>query len=272
MNKSLTQKLTNLKKILKSMGSVVVAYSGGVDSSLLLKVAKDTLKENVLAVIARSETYPDNEIKEAEKFAKKLKVRYLIIKTEELRNPNFKRNPLKRCFFCKQELFSKLNQIAKDNHLNYLVDGANFDDLKDFRPGSLAAKKLKVRSPLKEAKLSKNNIRCISKMLGLSTWDKPSFACLASRFPYGVKLTKDNLRKVQNAEDFLKSLGFKQVRLRHHKNIARIEVFKNDIPKVLKHRKLILESLKNSGYNYICLDLEGYRSGSLNEALSLKRE
>ncbi|MDP2939160.1 MAG: ATP-dependent sacrificial sulfur transferase LarE [Candidatus Omnitrophota bacterium] len=265
---TLLQKLNNLKNILRKMQSVVIAYSGGVDSSLLLKVAKDVLKENVLAVIAASETYPETEIKQAERFAKKLKAKYLIIKTDELKNPNFKRNPLNRCFFCKEELFSKLKKIAQENNLNFVVDGSNFDDLKDFRPGSEAAKKLNVRSPLKEARLTKDDIRQLSKRLGLSIWNKPSFACLSSRFPYGMKITKGNLKKIQTAEEFLRNLGFKQVRLRHHKNIARIEVPKVDLPKVLKHKKSIIENLKILGYTYICVDLEGYRSGSMNEGLA----
>ncbi len=241
---TLQQKLNKLKNILSRMQSVVVAFSGGADSSLLLKVAQDTLNRRVLAVIARSETYPENEIRAAETFAKKLKVKYQIIKTEELRNPKFYRNPLNRCFFCKEELFSKLKKIASQNNLNFVADGSNFDDLRDFRPGGLAAKKLKVRSPLKEAGFTKNDIRQLSKKLGLRTWDKPSFACLSSRFPYGVEINKERLKKVQAAEQFLKNLGFRQVRLRHHNKIAIIEVLKKEITNVLRHIGQINEKLK----------------------------
>ncbi len=267
----LADKLGKLKKILRKMQSVVVAYSGGVDSSLLLKVAKDVLEEKVLAVIAVSETYPDEEIKAAEKLARKLKVKHMIIKTDELKNKNFVRNDLKRCFYCKNELFSKLKDIAKKNNMNYVVDGSNLDDLKDFRPGSLAAAKLGVCSPLKEAGLTKADIRQLSRKMGLPTWDKPSLACLSSRFPYGVKITEDKLLKVHSAEKLFKNLGFKQVRLRHHDKIARIEVLKNEIPRVLSHKKLLIENLKKLGYNYICLDLEGYRSGSLNEVSAITK-
>jgi uncharacterized protein len=265
---TLLRKLNKLKNILKKMQSVVVAFSGGVDSSLLLKVAKDTLKENVLAAIARSETYPEKEINEARKLAKKLKVKCLVVKTEELENSQFNRNPINRCFFCKEELFSRLKMIARKNQLKFVADGTNLDDSKDFRPGSLAAKKLGVRSPLKEAGFTKNDIRKLSREMGLVTWDKPSFACLASRFPYGTKLTRKNLNRVKAAEQFLRNFGFVQLRLRHHKDIARIEVQKNDILKVLKHKKLIIEKLKKLGYNYACLDLEGFRTGSMNEAIN----
>lgn len=266
------RKLNKLKNILRKMQSLVVAFSGGVDSSLLLKVAKDTLGENVLAVIARSETYPEDEIKTAEKFAKKLKVRYKIIKTYELNNPKFAKNSLKRCFYCKDELFSRLKKIAQENNLRFAADGANFDDLKDFRPGSLAAKKLNIRSPLKEAGLTKNDIRKLSKELGLSTWNKPSFACLSSRFPYGTKITKDKLDKIYSAELLFKKLGIKQIRVRLHKKIARIEVLQNDFSCIMKHRKFLIENLRKLGYTYICLDLEGYRSGSLNEPLLLRKK
>jgi len=261
-------KLSKLRNILKRLQSVVVAFSGGVDSSLLLKVAKDTLGKKVLAVIAVSQTYPIEEVRLAEKFARKLKVKYLVIKTNELSDKRFTRNSLKRCFYCKSELFTKLKQIAKEHKMRYAIDGSNLDDLKDFRPGSLAARKLNIRSPLKEASLTKADIRKLSRKIGLSTWNKPSFACLSSRFPYGVEITKNRLSQVHRAEKFLRSLGFKQVRLRHHNRIARIEVLNNDIPKALSHGKAIIKNLKNLGYAYICLDLQGYRTGSLNEILS----
>lgn len=267
---TLPRKLNKLKKILKQMQSLVVAFSGGVDSSLLLKVAKDTLGENVLAVIARSETYPEDEIRQAEKFAKRLKARYLIIKTDELKNPKFIRNPINRCFYCKDELFSKLKRIAKENNFNFVADGTNFDDLRDFRPGSIAARKLNIRSPLKESGLTKNDIRRLSRKFGLNTWNKPSLACLSSRIPYMDRITKNKLKKIYAAELLLKNLGFKQFRVRHYKDIARVEVLENDLSKILKQRFYLIENFKNLGYNYICLDLEGYRTGSMNEILKLR--
>ncbi len=262
------QKLQHLKFFLARMESVLIAYSGGVDSAFLLKVAKDVLDDDkVLAVTAASLTYPVNEIKEAETIAKKLMVRYLVIKTDELSNQKFTENPADRCYWCKKELFSKLIALAKEHKLNYVLDGSNYDDTKDFRPGMKAARELGVRSPLKEAGLGKDEIRSLSKKLGLPTWNKPSLACLASRFPYGMRITKENLTKVDQAEAFLRRFGITQVRVRHHDQIARIEVFKNEISKLLKEdvRDKIITKFKELGYNYVTVDLEGYRTGSMNE-------
>ena len=268
MDKRLNKKLENLKKILHNMQSLLIAYSGGVDSSLLLKIAKNSLKGNVVAVIAQSETYPKEEIKSARDFAKRLRVKQAVIKTEELNNPKFYRNPINRCYFCKKELFSKLKNIAKRYNLKWVVDGSNLDDRNDFRPGKLAAREFKVRSPLKEAKLTKSDIRKISKRLGLSTWNKPSLACLASRFPYNTKITRKALSCIDEAEDFLRKIGFKQVRVRHHGNLARIEILKENITKLIKcDRRKIINKLKKLGYNYVAIDLEGYRTGSMNEVL-----
>jgi uncharacterized protein len=247
------------------MRSVLVAYSGGVDSSLLLKVARDILADKVLAVTAQSLTYPKDEIMEAKKLAKRLKVKHLIIKTNELKNLNFANNPFNRCYFCKKELFGKLIKIAKARRINFVVDGSNLDDDRDYRPGSKALKEFKVRSPLKEAGFSKKDIRNLSKELKLPTWNKPAFACLASRIPYRDKIDKKSLGKIQQAENLLKKLDFSQLRVRHHKNLARIEVPKTEIPKIIKYRDKLARRLKNIGYKYICLDLEGYRTGSLNE-------
>ncbi|MFH1578060.1 MAG: ATP-dependent sacrificial sulfur transferase LarE, partial [Candidatus Omnitrophota bacterium] len=257
--KIISRKLGELKKILFNMESVLIAYSGGVDSTLLLKVAKDALGDKVLAVIAESEVYPSDEITQAEKLARSLKVNYRIIKTQELDNPKFADNPRDRCYWCKNELFAELISIARQNNLKHVLDGTNFDDLDDFRPGMKAADGLGIRSPLKEAMFTKGDIRFLSKQLNLSTWNKPSFACLASRFPYGSKITKEALLRVGYAEAFLKGFGITQVRVRQYNQTARIEVLKKEIPKLLKEstRKKIVDKFKELGYIYITVDLEG---------------
>jgi len=264
------KKSQHLKKILLNMESVLIAYSGGVDSTLVLRVAKDVLGDRVLAVTAKSSVYPAEEIEQAKALAQNLGVRHEIIETQELSNPKFVNNPKDRCYWCKRELFAELVDIARKNNLKYVLDGTNFDDLDDFRPGMKAANEYRVRSPLKEATLTKEDIRSLSKHLGLPTWDKPSFACLASRFPYGMKITRENLIRTDKAERFLKELGLTQVRVRHHGTIARIEVPKKGIPKLLEEnlRSQLLSYLKKLGYSYITVDLEGYRTGSMNEVLT----
>ncbi len=252
---------------MKELGSVVVAYSGGVDSFFLLKVANDVLgKKNVLAVTARSETYPETEYKEAKRLARKLGVRHLVIHTEELKNRNFQMNPLNRCFYCKDELFTKLNAIAKERRFNFVIDGSNYDDRLDYRPGSEAAERMGIRSPLKEARLTKNDIRALARKSGLPNWNKPAQACLASRFPYAMKILPERLRMVEEAEYFLRKSGFNQIRVRFHKEIARIEVGKDEISKFFSGniRQRVIKSLRNLGFRYITLDLEGYRTGSMN--------
>ena len=261
-------KFARLKRIIAKMRSVLVAYSGGVDSSFLLKVAKDILGNKVLAVIAKSPTYTKSELEEAVDFCNKYKIKYLIIETEELNNPRFAKNPKNRCFYCKDELFSRLKKIAEARKIKYIIDGSNADDTRDFRPGRKAKEKHKVRSPLQEAGLTKDEIRRLSKDLGLETWNKPSLACLASRFPYDTQITKKDLRRINAAEEFLRSLGFAQVRVRHYDSLARIEVLKDDIGRVLSlASQKIVNKLKELGYNYVTLDLEGYRPGSMNEGI-----
>lgn len=260
-------KQAKLKKILKTFKSVLIAYSGGVDSTFLLKVAADTLSpENVLAVTARSETYPARELKEAKQLARQIGARHKIINTSELEIKGFKNNPVDRCYYCKKELFSKLKKIAEIERLNYCVDGTNYDDLKDVRYGRIAAKELGIRSPLLEAKIAKADIRRLSKKLCLKTWDKPSFACLASRVPYKTRITRHNLSIVEKAEEFLRSFGIKQVRVRHYGKFARIEVYPEDMKILLNKRnaKLISQRFKKFGFLYTTVDLEGYRTGSMN--------
>lgn len=260
-------KLKKLENILKKMGSVLVAYSGGLDSTFLLKVAVSVLKDKVLAITANSPTYPPQELACAKKMAAALGARHRIIKTYELKNKRFLANPINRCYFCKKELFRKLKDIAEKSKLNFVVDASNTSDKKDFRPGHKAKAELKIRSPLEEAGFSKEDIRLFSKKLGLGTWNKPAMACLASRIPYGRKITSSILSRVNKAESFLRQLGFRQVRLRHYNGLCRIEVFKDDIPKLINQHHLIVEKLKGLGYNYVTVDLEGYRTGSLNEVI-----
>lgn len=249
------------------MDSVLVAYSGGADSTFLLKVSRDVLGGKVLAVTATSAAYPKEELYFSKRITKDLGVRHKIIKTDELKERRFIRNPVNRCYFCKKELFSKLKKIAKGNKLNYVIDATNYSDKFDFRPGNKAKDELGVRSPLKEAGFTKEDIRSLSKKLGLVTWDKPSLACLASRVPYGVKILPRILERIDRAELYLRQMGFKQVRLRHYNGLCRIEVIKNEIPKLINNRQRIVDRLKKLGYNYITIDLEGYRTGSLNEGI-----
>ena len=242
-----------------------MAYSGGLDSTFLLKVAIDTLgRDNVIAVTARSETYPESEYRCALKMAGKMRSRRMTIETKELDIKNFRNNPINRCYYCKGELFRRLKDIAKENKMKYVVDGANYDDLNDIRHGMKAAQELGVRSPLLEAKIGKALIRRYSRRLRLETWSKPSFACLASRFPYRENIDEATLVKIDKAEGYLRKLGIRQVRVRVHKDVARIETYKDDIAKMLKNRERIVRFLKPLGFIYITLDLEGYRTGSMH--------
>lgn len=267
MNNRLSEKLINLRQNLSKMDSAVIAFSGGVDSSLLVKVAFDVLGDRCLAVIATSETYTKEELEEAEQFAQKV-VNYLVIATEELKNEEFASNSVKRCYYCKTELFNKLKSIAKEKGYGYILDGANLDDVLDYRPGRLAGKEMGVRSPLEEECINKEEVRQLAKELGLSNWDKPSLACLSSRFPYGQRITLESLKQVELAERILKQHNFRQVRVRHHQNIARLEIPKEDFARLIGSvLDDVVTKLKELGFIYITLDLQGLRSGSMNEVL-----
>ena len=268
MEQAREKKLTKLRTILQEMESAVVAFSGGVDSAFLLKMAVTELGTGrVLAATGQSPTYPAWELEEAERLARMLGVRQLIVATEELAKDEFAANPPARCYFCKQELFSRLRRIAGDEGLRHVLDGTNLDDLDDLRPGRQAARELGVRSPLLEAGLTKEDIRVCSREMGLATWDKPACACLASRFPYGTNITREKLRQVEEGEDYLRSLGFRQFRLRHHGAVVRIEIERDQMPLLLAKAGEVAWVLKQQGFNYATMDLDGYRTGSMNETL-----
>lgn len=267
----LEEKFEKLKLILTNLKSVVVAFSGGVDSTFLIRVAHDVLGDKVIAVTARSSTYPEREFKESVKYAEIIGVKHIVIVSEELEIEGFAQNPINRCYYCKKELFSKINDIGDQNGIQYVLDGANYDDQNDYRPGMIAAKELNVISPLKEAGLTKNDIRELSKRMDLPTWNKPAFACLSSRFPYGNEITEKKLSMVDKAEQFLLDIGFKQVRVRLHGEIARIEVSPEERERFFSTNIMdkINQELVKIGFSYVTVDLRGYRTGSMNEVISI---
>jgi len=266
----IAEKEKRLREILRGIGSAALAFSGGVDSTLLLKVASEELGGNFAAFTAASETYPEYQLKEAVRLAHLFGVRHEVIATSELSVRGFAENPPERCYYCKRELFRKIRERADELGLGVILDGSNADDSSDFRPGKRAQREFSVRSPLAEAGFSKGDVRELSRMLALPTSEKPSFACLASRFPYGERITAEKLRMVGKGEEILRSLGLKQFRLRHHNSIARIEVEPGEIEKLAaaSMRKRLVSGLKALGYRYVTVDLEGYRTGSMNETLS----
>ena len=265
-------KYENLKACLSSMGSVAVAFSGGVDSTLLLFAAREALGDKAIAITAHASWFPAREQEEADAFCREHGIRQILINLEGLPIEGFRENPPDRCYLCKKALFLKMKDTAKELGMAVLAEGSNLDDMGDYRPGLAAIKELQVESPLRKAGLSKAEIRAISKELGLPTWDKPSCACLASRFVYGETITLEKLHMVDRAEEFLHDAGFRQARVRLHGNLARIELLPSDIAlaadPVLRSR--ISQAFRELGFSYITLDLEGYRTGSLNETLKSK--
>jgi pyridinium-3,5-biscarboxylic acid mononucleotide sulfurtransferase len=269
----LEAKYARLIDLLRAMQSVVVAFSGGVDSTLLARAAAEALGSRALLVTADSETYPEAELAEARRLGELIGLRHVVVRTEELANAEYARNGANRCFFCKDELFGRLRPIAEREGLRTLVYGANMDDLGDHRPGMKAAAEHGVRAPLIEAALTKAEIRDLSRALGLPTWDKPSFACLSSRFQYGDRITADKLRQVDAAETFVRSLGFRQFRVRHHERLARLEVPLEEIPRLWQdgRHEAIVARFRELGYLYVAVDLAGFQSGSANLLLGLQR-
>jgi uncharacterized protein len=259
-------KYRRLLEVLRDLEGAVVAFSGGVDSTFLARAAREALGDRALLVTADSETYPAGELAEAQRLAGLLAMRHLVVRTRELANPEYARNGANRCFFCKEELFATLAPIAEREGLPHLVYGANMDDLGDHRPGMQSARQRGVRAPLIDAGLTKDEIRQLSRQLGLPTWDKPSFACLSSRFQYGDAITGDKLRQVDAAESFVRSLGFRQLRVRHHDRLARLEIPPEEMARLFEdgRREAIVARLRELGYLYVALDLAGFQSGSAN--------
>lgn len=262
-------KLSALKASLSGMESVLVAYSGGVDSTFLLRVAKDVLGDRAVAVTAVSASFARAELEESRRHAAEMGARQILIETAELDAPGYRENTPERCFFCKDELFTKLTPIAEREGLKVVVYGEIADDRNDHRPGARAAKQHAVRAPLADAGLTKLEIRRLSRELNLATWDKPSMACLSSRIPYGTDVTPDKLAMVEKAEEVLRGLGLRQYRVRHHDAVARIEVDPRDFEELVRSplREMLVDKIKAVGYRYVSLDLQGYRTGSLNEGL-----
>lgn len=265
-----TAKERDLAALLSELGAMVVSFSGGVDSSYLLKVAFDACGSGVVAATGLSQTYAVEELDEAQVVARDIGVEYVIIETAELTDPRYADNTHQRCFFCKTELYGKVIEFARAREIPHVLDGSNADDLDDFRPGMRAARELGVRSPLQEVGLKKSEIRLLSQRLGLQTWDKPAVACLSSRFEYGDPITVEKLRQVAQAESALRRIGLRGFRVRHHDEIARLEIAKEQFPFASEHSDEIVEAVRSAGYRHVVMDLAGYRAGSMNEVLNAR--
>lgn len=270
----MSEKLKVLQEYLKELGSVAVAFSSGVDSTFLLKMAHDILGDRVLAVTVDADFFPKRELEEAKAFCETEGIRQIIVKVDEQDIEGFSQNPKNRCYICKYSLFKKIKEVALKNQIAYVVEGSNVDDEGDYRPGMQAIRELQIKSPLRYVGLTKQEIRIFSRELGLSTWEKPSFACLASRFVYGEAITKEKLSMVERAEQLLLELGFLQIRVRIHGKMARIEVMPEDFSKLCESsiREKIVYEYKKIGFQYVTMDLQGYRTGSMNEAILKQQE
>lgn len=262
-------KYEKLKEYIKSFGSVAVAFSSGVDSTFLLYAAKEALGDSVVALTASSSSFPERELTESKEYCQKLGIRQFIVKSEELKIEGFVSNPKNRCYLCKRELFERMRVVANEQGINEIAEGSNLDDNGDYRPGLQAVAELGIKSPLRHIGFTKQEIRDLSEHFGLPTWNKPSFACLASRFPYGELISAEKLKMVDNAEQLLLDLGFSQFRVRIHGNVARIELLPAEFPKFMEEniRLTVHEKLKEYGFSYVALDVLGYRTGSMNETL-----
>ncbi|MBR3645831.1 MAG: ATP-dependent sacrificial sulfur transferase LarE [Lachnospiraceae bacterium] len=269
MDKELLGKYEQLKEYIASFGSVAVAFSSGVDSTFLLYAAKEALGEHVIAVTATSSSFPKRELNESRDYCDSLSVRQVIVQSEELKIEGFSSNPKNRCYLCKRELFEMIRRVAKENGMNEVLEGSNLDDDGDYRPGLLAIAELDIKSPLRHIGFTKQEIRKLSQHFNIPTWDKPSFACLATRFPYGDVISEEKLKMVDNAEQLLLDLGFRQVRVRIHNNVARIEILPEEFDKLMaeRTRDLVYVKFKEYGFAYVTMDLKGYRTGSMNETL-----
>ena len=269
LTKEQKDKLNELRKIIGELGSLAVGFSGGADSALLLAVAHEVLGERSLAVTAADASVPKREISEAKKFCKDRGIRHIMINTDPLSEESYRNNSSDRCYFCKRGIFSEIIKTAKENGIEYVAEGSNMDDLGDYRPGLKAIAELNVKSPLRDAGLNKSDIRMISKAMGLPTWNKPAYACLASRFVYGEQITEEKLHMIDRAEQFLIGLGFYEERVRMHGDLARIEVAADDIPRLASEevRNKIYEEFRNIGFLFVTLDMKGYRTGSMNATL-----
>lgn len=269
LQENLQDKLQHLKEILRGYGKVMIAYSGGVDSTFLCKVAAETLADNAKAVTVVSHVLPSRERKQAEDLAEAMGISHELMDLNELDIAGFAENPTNRCYLCKKDLFTRLWDLARKEGFSVLAEASNTDDDLDYRPGMQAIRELGVASPLKEARLNKQEIRILSKELGLATWDKPSFACLATRFPYGTPITNEKLDRIEKAEQLLADLGFSQYRVRYHGEVARIEILPSEMPRIFEGslRGELDQKMKEAGFSYVALDLAGYRTGSMNEGL-----